>query len=253
MPTNKIKAKPIKQLNEEDHIGQLNSFLMSGYYLNRHWNEKLMVEQVEEGFDGNKFKQDFEKEVNNWFGITQNYIAKTFDNHYYFHFVETKKDAMSIAGLIGNLSYTLSKHLFALEEIIVWVEEKQTLAIKREIAEKEYQAGILYKITYSDHTREVKLNNIVLTKPDFNSENDNCFQYIFANPNRPIGIEELEQAVGEKINKRLAHIIRDLGFTGSLKKIFFPVVTKDKVMFTNPISREFAIEHDLPPINFKKL
>ena len=254
MTKNILKVKKVEPTDNDDYLENLNGFLSAGFYLNSFWNKKYSEESKDkENFNSVQFKQDFEDKINEWFRITSKYIADNFKNHYYFHFVETKKDAMSIGGLIGNLSYTLEKHLFALEDIIVWVEEKESLSIKREIAEKEYQAGILYKVTYSDHTREIKLNNIILAKPDFDSENDNCFQYILANPGRPIGIEELEQAVGSKLNKRLAHIVRDLGFVSPLNKIFFPVVTKDKIMFMNPISREYAIKHDLPAINFKKL
>ncbi|MBP7700527.1 hypothetical protein KA111_00535 [Candidatus Woesebacteria bacterium] len=232
---------------------ELNNFLYAGFLLKRQSYSKYDAEKIKDGFDLIKFKEDYDSQINTWYRSVAEYIFQNFDRHYYFHFVEIKSEALSFTHPIGELSYGLGKHLFALEDIIIRVEEKQSLAIKREIADKEYQAGILYKITYNDHTREVKLNHLVIAKPDFDSENDNCFQYILANAGRPIGIEELGQAVGSKINKRLAHIVRDLGFTGNLKKIFFPVITKDKIMFMNPISREYSIKHDLPAINFKKL
>jgi hypothetical protein len=236
-----------------DSLNSLNSWLLEGLILKNQWFDKYEAESKLEGFEIKKFLPKFEDAINKWYGVVAEYLKNNFDIHFYFHFTQLKPDAFSYPHPMGPLNKSLSNHLFALEEVILRIEERQSLTIRREIAEREYQAGILYRISYSDHTREVKLNNIVLTKTDFNSENDNCFQYIFSNPGRPIGVDELEEAIGDKIKKRLVHVVRDLGFVGPLKKIFFPVVTKGQVTFMNPISREYAIKHDLPPINFKKL
>lgn len=240
----------------ENTIQELDSLLYKGYILKTttvdDWNKRF--EQRDETLDLNKCETAFEIEINKWLTETATLLVNRFhEKHLYFHFVHPKQKALSSTHALGRLILALERHLFALEEIIVRLEERSNLAIRREIAEKEYQVDILYSISYSNHSREIKLNNIVLKRPDFNSENDNCFQFIYKNPSRPIGIAELEQAVGEKLKKRLAHIVRDLGFEHELKDIFFPVVTKNEVMFVNPITKQYAQKHNLPPINFLKL
>jgi hypothetical protein len=47
--------------------------------------------------------------------------------------------------------------------------------------------------------------------------------------------------------------VRDLGFKDEIKKVFFPVVKLDAVMFINPITRKYAVENDLPIINFRQI
>lgn len=242
--------------NLNNLIEKLDSYLYAGYLLKTMSVDECNKRQKENDptFKINEFQADFEQKINTWLNETAKLIFSSFkEKHYYFHFAHPQSDALQYVHPLGNLISFLERHLFALEEVILSLEEKKNLSIRQEIAEKEYQTDILYKITYSDHTREVKLNNIVLTKTDFDSENDNCFHFIYSNPGRPIGIEELEQAVNVKLKKRLAHIVRDLGFERELKTIFFPVVTKSQVMFVNPITKQYAQKNNLPPINFKKL
>jgi len=240
-----------EKLNEA--LLTLNNYLFEGVQIKQAFLKKHDIDGQKEAFDVDSLKKEYEDAINAWYRIVAQYIFDNFEKYLYFHFTQLKTDAMSIGHPLGNLTHALDKHLFALEEVIIRLEERRNLAIRQEIAEKEHQTDVLYKITYNEHTREVKLNNIILTKTDFNSENDNCFNYIYANPYRPIGIEELETASGDKLKKRLAHIVRDLGFVNELKNVFFPVVTKDKIMFINPIIKQYAHEKDLPAINFKKL
>lgn len=237
-------------------LDNLNRYLHSGYLLKIKWKEKYEKKSKKKDFNFEAFHAKYITEANTWIIAVNQYLEKRFEKHYSFHFIQTRPDAtdaLTYAHPVDRIVKGFIKHLFALEDIIIRVEERRNLAVRQEIAEKEYQVDILYKVTYSNHTREVKLNNIVLTKTDFNSENDNCFQYIYANPDRPIGIKELEQEAGNKLKKRLAHIVRDLGFVKELKTIFFPVVTKNQVMFKNPITKQYAHKHNLSPINFKKI
>lgn len=250
-----MKIDNTDEINELIH--ELDTFLYQGYLLKTHtiddWNVKS--KQEENKPDIEQYKIDFEKQINDWLNQVASLLFSRFkERHLYFHFIHPKLGlSFSFSHPLGNLTHALGNHLFTLEDIIIRLEERRNLSIRQEIAEKEYQADILYSISYSDHSREIKLNNIVLKKPDFNSENDNCFHFIYKNSGRPIGIEELEQAVGEKLKKRLAHVVRDLGFVSELKDIFFPVVTKNEVMFVNPITKQYSDKHSLPPINFSKI
>lgn len=237
-------------------ISQLDTLLYNGYLLKTHTvdNWRQLANTLNQP-DVNQYKKNYEDKINEWLRSVADILVNSFnEKHLYFHFINTKKGlSFTSSDPLAHLNDAFDRHLFALEEIILRLEEKQNLSVRQKIAEKEYQSDILYSITYSDHTREIKLNNIVLKKPDFNSENDNCFNFICQNAGRPIGIAELEEATGSKLNKRLAHIVRDLGFKKELKDIFFPVVTKDQVMFVNPITKQYALKHDLPAINFTKI
>ena len=245
--------------NKPDELSELiislDTLLYNGYLLKTHtvdsWNK---LSNTENQPDIEEYKKEFNDKINLWLNQVAQILFNNFnEKHHYFHFVHPKNNGLESTHALGRLLSALERHLFALEDLIVRFEEKRNLNVRQEIADKEYQSDILYSVSYSDHTREIKLNNIVLKKPDFNSENDNCFNFIYQNVGRPIGIEELEEATGSKLNKRLAHIVRDLGFNNELKDVFFPVVTKDKVMFINPITKQYALKHDLPPVNFTKI
>ena len=177
--------------------------------------------------------------------------------HYSYHFRKPRRPvgihAMGLPDDLSNYHTYFEYQLFALEEIILRLEEDENLALRKEIADKEYQADILYQITYSSYTREIKLNNILLHKPDFDRENERCFDYIFKNANKIITKQELEKANGEQLKKELKYIVRDLGFTGDLIKVFFSGLSNQKVMFTNPITKQFAFKHDLPILNLQNL
>lgn len=237
-------------------IQELDTFLYEGYLLKTHKIDEWNIKSKQEGNkpDINEYKLDFEKQINAWLNEVATVLFNQFkEKHPYFHFVHPKSDALTSGHPLGDLASALGRHLFALEDIIIRLEERRNLAIRQEIAEKESQADVLYVITYSEYTRLIKINNIVLGKPDFGSENDICFNYLYLNPNRPVPIQELEKANDKALKKRLSDIVRDLGFTGKFKTVFFPVIEKNKIMFTNPITKQFAQKHDLPALDFSKI
>ena len=97
-------------------------------------------------------------------------------------------------------------------------------------------ATVLYEVTFCD--REIKVNGLKLSKPHFNSVNELVFDYLFRNPNKRIELKVIEKAIDRPINKRLQDIVRDLGFRGSLRSMFFPNVAKTVIEFVNPITKE---------------
>lgn len=249
--------KQIDASEIEKIIAELDTLLIDGFNRYQVFTKDYHDRAPKPDFNLEKYTEEKLANINEWYPQVYKILHDSFPlKHHLFHFINPKVPSLSVIGLpnqIGNLSIKLEYYLYALEDIILRLEELKNLAIRQEIAEKESQADVLYKIGYSDHTREVKLNNIVLTKTDFDSENDNCFSYIYSNPNRPIGIEEIEQAIGNKVKKRLVHVLRDLGFVNELKIVFFPVATKNQIMFVNPITKQYAHNKNLPPINFKKI
>jgi len=233
-------------------VDELDGLLVSGTVKYRRMYADYNTESKVEGFDLEKYKIDGSKEWDEWADKCVSILDKLPRKHYLFHFVQPRSDGMMRTGIpvaLGGRLVTFEYQLYALEDIILGLEENEGLALRKEIADKEYQADVLYKVTRIDHSRKVRINNIVLHASNYDSENDNFMAYVIANPGRPIPRTELEQACGT-LTKRLDHIIRDLGFTGNLAKVFFPVKTKNEVMFVNPITKQYAFKNELPALNF---
>ncbi len=241
--------------NNKDDLGlvisELNQYLHVGYTLKLTYLKKHDVDGQKEAFDVDELKKEYNEKINIWFKEIADHLQKL-DFQYLFHFVQPKDDAMSYSHPLGNLTHALEKHLFALEDVIVRLEERKNLAVRQEIADKEYQVDTLYKITYSEHLREIKLNNIVLANLQSDSKNVNFFEYVFSNPNIPLAVSDIEEATAMPLASNIQDILRDLGFKGNIRKVFFPIATKAKVMFMNPISKQYAIKNDLPIIKLLK-
>jgi hypothetical protein len=115
-----------------------------------------------------------------------------------------------------------------------------------DIHQKNDNQVCLY-ISYSDKTREVLLNDvIILAKPNYGSPNNQVFRYLYNKPNTIITKEELErEARKETISKSMRDIVRELGFEKELREIFFNV-SKTKIRFNNPITKQDLIELSHP-------
>lgn len=129
-----------------------------------------------------------------------------------------------------NYPTFLSEHEEAYKEVAQNYQRSQE-------EEKANARDIVYEVKYSEKSREILANNFLLAKPDFNSENEVVFSYLFRNANRPVKTEELEQQAGNKLKKPIHNILRDLGFTGKLAKAFFGA-SKNGVIFRNPITHQ---------------
>ncbi len=96
---------------------------------------------------------------------------------------------------------------------------------------------VIYKITYTK-TREILLNEALrLAKPDFDSENEVVFDYLYKNPNKKITKDQMERELRIKIAKSFHKIVENLGFKGDLKRVFFQV-SKTSIYFRNPITED---------------
>lgn len=105
---------------------------------------------------------------------------------------------------------------------------------------------LVYSITYTA-SREILLNNAFqLAKPNFNSENDLFFQFIYDNPNKKLPLSEIETQTG-KLTKNIHKIIENLGFKGDLRKVFFDA-SQTEVCFRNPITKA-----DLDKLGIKQI
>ncbi len=102
------------------------------------------------------------------------------------------------------------------------------------------EVEITHCITFTP-AREILLNNSYqIAKPDFDSENDLVFDYLYKHPNEKFTKEQIEAELRIKLAKSPHKIIENLGFTGVLRKAFFSV-SKNSIQFRNPVkSKDLA-------------
>ncbi len=97
--------------------------------------------------------------------------------------------------------------------------------------------NVVYEITYTG-SREILLNKIFqIAKPDFDSENDLVFDFLYKHPNKKYTLKEIEEGIGNKLGKTLHKIVENLGFKGDLRKIFIDV-SGTSICFKNPITKD---------------
>lgn len=107
---------------------------------------------------------------------------------------------------------------------------------------------IVYKITFTI-AREILLNGVQIAKPDFESENDIVFDYLYKHPNRKIELAEIEKEIGQGMTKTLHKTVENLGFSGDLKTAFFQV-SKTSIYFRNPVTKTDLGELNIRTIKF---
>jgi hypothetical protein len=111
-------------------------------------------------------------------------------------------------------------------------------------------SGPYYEIQYEDYQR-IMLHkcigddpDVVISSPNFRSENQKFFEYVYKHPNRAIDADVIKQeALKSTLKnagavvpcKEFKAIIANLRFENDLKKMFFPYVSKEGVYFRNPV------------------
>lgn len=236
-------------------VDQLNELLLQGrvaYWMVR---KEVLDEKSSKSIDEKIAR--VKNELDEWYNKVVDILTlHAPSKQQLFHFVQHRGSSHALVNVnlvLSNALVSFESYLYALEDVIIRIEDFRNLQIRREIAEKEYQTDILYKISYSDHTREIKLNHIVLARLQSDSKNVNFFEYVYAHQNQQIGVKTIEEDTAYDLANNIHDILRDLGFKGSIRKIFFPIATKTKVMFVNPISKQYAIKNDLPTIELHKI
>lgn len=106
---------------------------------------------------------------------------------------------------------------------------------------------VIYWVTFTQ-TREILLNDVLLIgKPDFDSENEVVFGYLYNNPDRTITLDELKEKLKRDITKTLHKIVENLGFKGDIKSLFFNI-SKSSIKFKKQITQKDLDELDLKRI-----
>jgi hypothetical protein len=122
---------------------------------------------------------------------------------------------------------------------------QEPAGIPAETTQQRSARETLYQVTFQN--REIRVNGFRLSRPNFNSENEVVFDYLFHNPNRRIEVSEIESATGRPLGKKLREIVRDLGFKNELREIFFPGIAKTAIEFVNPVTRSDFDARGLAP------
>ncbi len=120
--------------------------------------------------------------------------------------------------------------------------------ISKDAGDKDKE--ILYSVTFS-YNNEILLNNIVLSKVNFDSENANVFEYLYHNPNRKITKKEFKEKAQYSVGKSFHKIVENWGFTGNMRKLFFSV-SEQAILFKNPITREDLEKLKMPLLKLKR-
>ncbi|HEX6977104.1 MAG TPA: hypothetical protein VF185_01930 [Patescibacteria group bacterium] len=237
-------ADPYDQLYENDdgcwHIELLPAF--DDYFL------KIQNELEYQEFTGKKpsFETDIQRlyekiqKVDEQISIRREAWAKAqstiSDNSYYSeatrtgHLAKLEQQAQTD---IGN--FIKQKETYLVELNLRKTDVPKSSQAKPFNEEDKSNSDKVYEITYI--SRDILLNNTFhLAKPDFDSENEVVFSFLFNNPNQTFSRTEIEVEIRRKIAKSLHKIVENLGFVGDLKKVFFNV-SKDSICFKNPVTR----------------
>lgn len=118
------------------------------------------------------------------------------------------------------------------EEIINQKKFPETEAQKQNLL-VDGKSNTRYFITLQN--RMVLLNNtFILSKPNFNSENDNFMGYVLDNTEKIISKKDFKEIPKIELKKSFYQILNDLGFRGEIRKVFFDA-SKSAIKFRNNV------------------
>lgn len=252
-PTKDVMNHTPQQL--ESFIERIGTFLASGRQLIRSFYRDYGTDKQQDGFNENMYYDQQAAPLDQWLNDVVSFIAEQFGNshHYVYFFLEPpQRPSMTRVGWPDSASgtyFAFRAHLQSLSDIAFRLEEKLDVTIRQEIARHERDKSVLYEMTYVG--REVRINDVLLCKPDFMSENDNFFAYVFERPWQTIKVTDmLADLQLTEFKKSVAQMLADLKIVNKVRQIFMPNASKTAVEFRNPITRGFADENNLPVLDF---
>lgn len=123
--------------------------------------------------------------------------------------------------------------LWAENYLSIFFSLKSELGKDKEINNETEELKIVF-----NEKREILLNDLfLLAKPNFGSENELFFSYVYKNANINLSREKIEHGIGLSLTKKFHKIIENLGFNPDLKRCFFEV-GKENILFRNPVTRD---------------
>src|SRR5689334_19280734 len=92
-------------------ITQLNQYLQQGFLIKQTYLRKHDVEGQNQAFDVDQLRKEYEAEINKWLNEVAAYL-QPFGFRYFFHFIQTKIDAITNGHPLWGFTHALEKHLF---------------------------------------------------------------------------------------------------------------------------------------------
>lgn len=161
-------------------------------------------------------------------------------------------DSRAVRSDIYSIMYKASNPLECFIEIEILNKFNQYINDNNLTEYQKDDDKTILRLVYEN--RKVKVNNIVIANPHFESENDYFALFISNHPNKKITKSEFEKYKKSKMNKKFDQIITDLGFRGNIKKLFFPNISIKATEFKNPITKNDMKKADVDyiyPSDFK--
>lgn len=224
-----------------DNLEVLVELINQGYKIIDKYFEKYKKQRANKNFNDLKFLIKFDDVSISWEKSVVK-VLKTFNKSVYLIKFKNPIDIKPSKGsyITENSENKLSAQLRVLRDILTEAEHNQS---------KPTPTNNVYWIEYTIN-REILLNGKILCRPHPDSPNENLFNYLFNHPNQVIELKKIEESEGrDDISNNIHQKIRDLKFTGNLKKIFFPIVTKQTIQFSNPISQKYLTDNHLPHLS----
>ena len=164
------------------------------------------------------------------------------------HFLKSKGivqtfDFKSRGAYIGSIALTISApRLVRSKPLIVEQYKRRAPAPPEAPAADNHQPvtqtpHAVYEVKFTP-AREILINGFLLTRLDFDSENDNVFKYLYERPNKTINVADLEKQLGGTTLKKSLHkIVENLGCVREIKRVFFDI-SKSSIRFRNPLTNK---------------
>lgn len=121
-------------------------------------------------------------------------------------------------------------------KIRVYLKRAEEFLLKKEVL----------SLTYGDDCI-VKINGDFFHRNEPGSPNDKVMRVCFENPNTILNDSTIRLNLGQTRGKIKAYksVVSSMGFSGDLRTAFFPQVSKEGILFRNPVTMKALLEKEL--------
>lgn len=117
------------------------------------------------------------------------------------------------------------RHYIEIEKIDIPYFEEEFLKIRHYIEDASLSNGQKeFYIVYTPERKVLLNGKIEIAQPDFNSENDLVFKYLYDHPEIEINLSELKAKT--HMSKSIDKVLANLGFVKGLRSAFFDINKK---------------------------
>ena len=194
-------------------------------------------------WDGGSVKQN-RKDLVDLLADNKLITVKNFDDAFYKVSITPYPQFEGLRQIQNRISSLISEagfSLFVVNKNNETVSPLPTYFIEKGLIKVGYNVYTL-KYTFGS---EILLNNkFSIAKLNFSSPNDLFFEYISQHPKKKITREQLESVLG-LLDRPISKLVYDIGFSGELKKLFFPKVSNNAVYFNNPVTQDDLLKVEI--------